>query len=321
MPKIIIFNEIHKEALRFLKKQEGLEIVIVGEQERNRLLSNLIDADAIILRYLPFDNECFKVSKNLKVISRHGVGYDNVDMDSANKFCIPVTTIGNENAVTVAELTMYFILSSAKQGPMHDKAVRTNNWKIRDNADAIELAGKNVLILGFGRIGSRVAKRIKSFETNVYVYDPYISQELITNAGCIPVSNWQDIIPDIDILTIHVPLNKETEFMINETVINKIKPGSILVNTARGAIVDTESVSQGLLSGKFFGIGFDVFNKEPPNADDPIIKSERSILTPHVGGLTKECSIRSSMRASQNAIDGINGKLDEKYVVNIEVFE
>ena len=319
MPKIIIHDTIHSKALDFLSEQEGLEIIFVDADDRSKLLANLLDAEAIILRYLPFDRECIEASKRLNVISRHGVGYDNIDMESANMFSIPVATIGDVNSVTVAELTIYLILSSAKQGPRHNMAVREGNWKIRESADAFDLAGKNVLVLGFGRIGKKVAKRIQSFETKVFVCDPYISQDLIKDAGYIPVPKYADILHNMDIVTIHVPLNPETELMINKNFVNKMKKGSVLVNTARGPIVDTSSVGEALVSGKLFSVACDVFDPEPPYNNNPILNSPRSILTPHVGGLTQECSIRSALRAAENALAGVKGVLDKKFLVNPQV--
>ena len=236
MKKIIIYDSIHERAIKFLEQENDVQIFCVEAENRSKLLSLLPSADGIILRYLAFDEELIKVAHNLKTISRHGVGYDNIDIKSATDCGIPVTTIGDVNAVTVSELTMYFILAAAKQGLKYDQAVRENNWQIREELDSFELFNKNILIIGFGRIGSRVAPRVKSFESKVFVCDPYISQDIITKSGYIAVTDWREAIGDMDIVTLHVPLTDETKYMIDDNVIKNMKTGAILVNAARGAL-------------------------------------------------------------------------------------
>ena len=178
MSKVVIHDIVHEDALDLLRRRGDIEIVSVEADDRQGLLREIADAEAIILRYLPLDREAIMAARALKVIARHGVGYDNVDMTAAGERGIPVATIGDANALTVAELTLYFMLAAAKQGPAHDRAVRTGDWKAREAADGIDLIDKNILIIGFGRVGSRVAPRIRAFETNIYVCDPYIHKSL-----------------------------------------------------------------------------------------------------------------------------------------------
>jgi len=319
MTKIVVHDVIHDDAMRLLQAAEGIVVVNIARDDRHGLLAALREADGIVLRYLPLDREAIESAPNLRIIARHGVGYDNVDMAAATEGGIPVATIGDANAVTVAELTLYFMLAAAKQGPAHDRAVRAGAWQTREAADAVDLYDKNILIIGFGRVGSRVAPRIRAFETNVYVCDPYISQDLIRDAGYHPVEDWQQALNDMDVVSLHVPLSDETRHMVNEASLGRMKEGAILVNAARGPVVDGDAVGQALEAGRLFGVGFDVFDPEPPDENNPIVRCSRSILTPHVGALTRECSIRSAVRSAQNVLDAFAGRLDVSRVVNPEV--
>jgi len=319
MKKIVVHDVIHDDAMALLQAVEGIEVVNVDRDDRSGLLAAMQEADGIVLRYLPLDREAIESAPNLRVIARHGVGYDNVDMAAATERGVPVATIGDANAVTVAELTLYFMLAAAKQGPAHDRAVREGDWQKREAADAVDLYDKNVLIVGFGRVGSRVAPRICAFETNVYVYDPYISQGLIREAGYHPVSDWQQALSDMDVISLHVPLSEETRHMVDEAALGRMKQGAILVNAARGPVVDGDAVGRALEAGRLFGVGFDVFDPEPPSENNAIVRCSRSILTPHVGALTRECSIRSAVRSAQNVLDAFEERLDVSCVVNPEV--
>tara|TARA_Y100001970_G_C14256195_1_gene875582 strand:- start:8394 stop:9368 length:975 start_codon:yes stop_codon:yes gene_type:complete len=318
MPNILIYDSLHERAHALLSAEKDINTVTIPANDREGLLTALRDADALILRTLPFDSDCIDCCTKLKVIARQGVGFDNVDMDALNKKGIPLATIGDVNAVTVSELTLYFILAGAKQGSLHDNAVRNDNWKIRENALGIELFGKNALIIGFGRIGTQVAPRLKCFGTNIFVCDPYIDQRKITDSGFTAVQNWQDIVNDMDIITVHVPLNDETKLMINEEIITRLKRDAILINAARGPIVDSEAVALALDNGKLFAAGFDVFETEPPLKQSKILKTNKSILTPHIGGMSRECYLRSALKTAENALAGVRGTLDKSLIVNIE---
>ena len=320
MPKVIIHDAVDGAARALLETRENMAIITIERDEKERLRQHLADADSIILRYLPLDGDDIRAAKQLKVIARHGVGYDNIDMAAAGERGIPVATIGDANSVTVAELTLYLILAAAKRGLGFDRAVREGDWwRVREAATSIELYQKTVLVVGFGRIGSLVAPRAHAFGMNVMVCDPYIAQERISDAGFTPAPDFAAALPQADMLTLHVPLNDETRHMIDAPALAAMKMGALLINTSRGPVVDGAALDAALASGHLYAAGLDVFEDEPPATSNPLFAHPNIILTPHVGGLTKECFHRSALVCAQNTLDALDGKLDPAYVVNPEV--
>ncbi len=319
MPKVIIHDAVDPAALDLLNSRAGMQIVTLEREERARLREELADADSIILRYLPLDGDDIRAARNMKVISRHGVGYDNVDIAAANECRIPVATIGNANSITVAELALYLMLAAAKQGLGYDKSVRAGDWwQAREEARTIELYEKTLLVVGFGRIGKLVAPRCHAFGMNVTVCDPYIPQNLITDAGFTPAPDFNKALGQADIITLHTPLNDETRHMIDAAALQRMKQGALLVNTSRGPVVDGQALSDALSAGHIYAAGVDVFEAEPPPTSNPLFAHDNTILTPHIGGLTRECFHRSAIRCAQNTLDAIDGKLDPAFVVNPE---
>ncbi|MDA0230115.1 MAG: hydroxyacid dehydrogenase [Proteobacteria bacterium] len=320
MPKVIIHDAVDPAARALLEARENMEIVTVERDERERLRRELADADSIILRYLPLDADDLRAAPNLKVVARHGVGYDNIDMVAASACGIPVATIGDANSVTVAELALYLMLAAAKQGLVYDAALRSGDWwQIRESAHTIELYEKTVLVVGFGRIGSRVAPRCKAFGMEVMVCDPYIPQTAISAAGFTPAPDFAAALSDADIVTLHTPLNDETRHMIDAPALASMKNGALLVNTSRGQVVDGDALSAAITSGHIYAAGLDVFEEEPPEPGSALLSHTNMVFTPHIGGLTRECFHRSAIVCAQNSLDAMDGKLDPAYVVNPEV--
>jgi len=320
MPKVIIHDAVDPAARALLGARENMEIVTIERDERERLRHELADADSIILRYLPLDADDLRAAPNLKVVARHGVGYDNIDMVAAGACGIPVATIGDANSVTVAELALYLMLAAAKQGLVYDAALRSGDWwQIRESVHSIELYEKTVLVVGFGRIGSRVAPRCKAFGMEVMVCDPYIPQTAISEAGYTPAPDLAAVLSQADIVTLHTPLNDETRHMIDAPALASMKKGALLVNTSRGSVVDGDALSAAIVSAHILAAGLDVFEEEPPEPGSALLSHKKMVFTPHVGGLTRECFYRSAIVCAQNSLDAIDGKLDPAYVINPDV--
>lgn len=317
VPKILIYDSVSQAGLDLLAPRKDIAAVAAGT--RDVMLKEIVDADAIVLRYLPLDREAIEGAKRLRVVARHGVGYDNVDLAALNARRIPLATIGEANSVTVAELTLYLMLAACKQGLAYDQAVRGGRFAAREDTDAIELYRKKALVIGFGRIGGRVAPRCRAFEMEVYVCDPYLPQDAIRDQGFTPVMEFREVLPEMDVVTLHVPLTDETRHLIDAEALALMKKGAVLVNTARGPIVDGAAAAKALDAGRLFAAGFDVFESEPPALDDALVQCPRTVLTPHMGALTEECHRRSAVRSMQHALDAIDGCLDPAYVVNPEI--
>ena len=321
MPKVIIHDAIDEAGLDLLERRADLVICEVARDDDERLCREIADADGLILRYLPLGTEALAASTRLKVIARHGVGCDNIDLATATAMKIPVATVGDANAVTVAELTLHFMLALAKKSRHYDDSVRRGDFLVREAADHLELYGRTVLIIGFGRIGRRVAARCRAFEMTVECCDPYIPQQDIIEAGCTPVASLSEALPRADYVSVHVPLNDETRHLIDRTVFNAMKPGAIFVNAARGPIVDGEALHEALEAGHLAGAGLDVFDEEPPRLDDPLLQHPSTLLMPHMGGSSRGAFVRMATRCAQNVLDALDGRLDSSFVVNPQALE
>ena len=321
MPKVIIHDAIDQAGLDLLELRADLEICEVARDDDERLYREIADADGLILRYLPLGTEALAASTRLKVIARHGVGCDNIDLATATAMKIPVATVGDANAVTVAELTLYFMLALAKKSRHYDDSVRRGDFLVREAADHLELYGRTVLIIGFGRIGRRVAARCRAFEMTVQCCDPYIPQQDIIDAGCTPVASLAEALPRADYVSVHVPLNDETRHLVDRTVLNSMKPGAIFVNAARGPIVDGKALHEALEAEHLAGAGLDVFDEEPPRLDDPLLQHPSTLLMPHMGGSSRGAFVRMATRCAQNVLDALDDRLDSSFVINPQALE
>ena len=321
MPKVIIHDAIDDAGTDLLAERSDLAVMEVERDDEATLRREIADADGLILRYLPLRAGILEAATRLKVIARHGVGCDNIDMAAATARGIPVATVGDANAVTVAELTLYFMLAAAKRARHYDESVRRGDFLVREAADHLELYGKTVLIVGFGRIGRRVAARCLAFDMRVECCDPYIPQMDIIDAGCVPVRDLAGALPRADYVSVHVPLNDETRHLIDRAALERMKPGAILVNAARGPIVDGAALHAALDSGHLAGAGLDVFDEEPPRPDDPLLSHPATVLMPHMGGSSRGAFIRMATRCAQNVLDALDGRLDRSVVVNPEALD
>jgi D-3-phosphoglycerate dehydrogenase / 2-oxoglutarate reductase len=297
--KVAIVGTVHQKGLEFLKDNE-FEVLEVSDFDNQNLKNELKFVDGILLRTSKLDEDILSHCINLKIISRHGVGYDNVDIDFLNKNKIALGITSTSNAVSVAEHVMSFFIYLTKNLSLSDSLVKQGNFERRSTLpNFFELFKKKVLIVGFGRIGREVAKRCQGFDMNVYVYDPFLENNLIKKYNCIPIDKNEGLAL-ADFVTIHLPLNKNTRNFISKTELNLMKKNSVIVNTSRGGIINENSLYEALNSKLIKGAGMDVFEFEPPNSDHPFFNLDNILLTPHNAALTLECRERMSLEASEN---------------------
>ena len=276
---------------------------------------------AIIARATPVSRAIIDSARDLCVVSRHGVGYDLVDVARLTQRGIPLTIAIHANALSVAEHTLYLILALAKRGFAFDRAVNRGDFDIRATLRGADIAEKNLLIIGFGRTGTRVARFALAFDMKVFVYDPYIDQSLIPSAGCATVDDYFCVLPDMDVVTLHCPLTEETRGMIGERELRVMKPCAYIVNCARGGIIDEHALGTALASNAIAGAVLDVFAREPLPGDDPLLGMNNLITSPHVAGVTLEASMRMASGAAANVLAAFDGELDPAVVVNSEVLD
>ena len=313
--KVAVLGKVDPKGLSFLIENEFKVIEIVSFKIQN-LKEQLKDVDGILLRTTRLDKEILQHCDNLKIISRHGVGYDNVDLDFLNENKIALCITSTSNAVSVAEHVLSFFIYLTKKLSLSDSLVKEGNFEKRSELpNFFELYKKKVLIIGFGRIGKEVAKRCLGFDMEVYVYDPFLDNEIIIRNQCIPIEKNQGL-AIADFITIHLPLNRDTKNFISQTELNLMRKNSILVNTSRGGIVNENDLCIALESRKIQGAGMDVFVSEPPESNHPFFKLDNILLTPHNAALTLECRERMSLEASQNIVFFLNN-MSELNVENL----
>ena len=296
--KIGLVGSIHELGWEVLRSQ-GHSIIEVTDVSANNLKKELADVSGIVLRTAQMPNEVIDACPDLQIIARHGVGYDNVDLSYLNKRKIALGVTGTANAVSVAEHVMTFFLQLTKNIHLSDELTRKGKFQEKGNLPSFfELYQKNVLILGFGRIGQAVAKRCLGFEMNVYVYDPYVSKDTIEKMGCHPIS-IEDSLKLADFVSIHLPLNEETKNFINAKSLQEMKDSCVIVNTARGGIINEQDLYQALKDKKLRAAGLDVYEQEPPPSDHPLFDLSNVLLTPHNAALTLECRMRMAVEVCE----------------------
>ncbi len=280
----------------------------------------IADADGVGLSLTPFGEAEIKAAPKLRVVGRHGVGYDTVDVAALTRHRIPLMVTGIANSPSVAEQALYFMFELAKRGAQLHALVRDGRWADRLNALPVDLFGKTVLIVGFGRIGTRLAKVCVALGMRVLIYDPYVSVAGIESAGCAPVSDLDSALPQSDFISIHCPKTPETVGMFGASRLARMKPSAFLINTARGGIIDEAALHAALSSQTIRGVGLDVFDREPPDAGNPLLQLDNVLTAPHMAGVTVEAFDRMAVALVTNLVDALDGKPNLDNVINKEVF-
>jgi len=308
--KILMSQPIHEAGIKFITDQ-GYEARVAPDFSEATLIKEVQDAQGFLVRTAEIPASVINAGKQLKVIARHGVGYDNIDVKAATARKIPVCITPRANALSVAEHVLAFMLAWAKRIVPYDAATRKNDWDIRNSYGAFDLDGKTIGILGMGRIGVLVCQKAKAaFNMEVLAYDPLVPREVMEKAGA-RVATIPEILTAADFVTLHVPSNPETKGMIGEAQFKMMKRSAFLINCARGPIVDEAALVKALKDGTIAGAGLDVFDPEPPTADNPLFGLPNVLLSPHSAGLTVECVIRMATHAAQAIVDVLEGRRPE----------
>ena len=318
MKKILVIQPIHEEGINLLKNNSNFEYEVVDNVDTEFLKSKIKDCDGISIRTAKLSGEVIKAANNLKIISRHGVGYDNIDLEVSKKKDITLAITATANAVAVAEHVMFMILNISKRGSMYDDTVKSGKFNERNKLPkTVELWNKNILIAGFGRIGQALIKRCLGFEMNVFVFDPFVSKEFIEKRGGTKVDNLSKTSKDMDAMSLHIPLNDETKNIINYELLKSMKKNCIIINAARGGIVNEVDLDRALNENLIFGAGLDVFETEPPAENNPLLKNKKVFLSPHTAAFTEECMTRMGKETIQNIFDFFDGSLENSKKVKL----
>ena len=315
--KIAVLGEIHQDGWKVFEENNFESFELLNFEEHN-LKRELKEVDAILLRTARLNNDVISSCKKLKVVSRHGVGYDNVNVDYLNQNNIALGITSTSNAVSVAEHVLTSFLYLSKNIHLSDRLTREGRFNDKSSLpNFFELYQKNVVIFGFGRIGKAVAKRCLGFDANVYVYDPFVSKDVVEENKCKVIDKINGI-EIADYISIHLPLNADTKNFIDEQELSTMKETAIVINTARGGIINESSLVYALQNKKILGAGLDVFENEPPDENHPLFNLDNVILSPHNAALTIECRKRMAVESAENIAFFLlnNKKLNLNNIVN-----
>ena len=320
MSKIAIVDKIHSDGIKLLEKNNKFQYEVIEDLSKKNLISRLPAFDGITLRRGKIDSEILEKCKNLKVISRHGVGYDNVDIKFLKKNNITLLVTATTASVSPAEHIMFMILNISKGKNFYDQAVRNGKFESimhMKNNNNFELSNKKILIVGFGRIGRKLIKRCLGFEMKVYAYDPFVDKRIIESFGGIKVDDLNKSLKEIDILSLSVPLTEKTHNMINLEKMKIMKKSAVIINISRGGVVNERDLNEALNNKIIYGAGLDVFEKEPPTNANPLLTNENVLLSPHAATFTEECLSKMSIETVQNIINFFENKLDKSMIVKL----
>lgn len=289
LPVVLIADKLAQSTVAALGDQ--VEVRWVDGPDREKLLAAVADADALLVRSATtVDAEVLAAAPKLKIVARAGVGLDNVDVDAATARGVLVVNAPTSNIHSAAEHALALMLAAARQVPAADATLRERTWK-RSSFSGTEIFGKTVGVVGLGRIGQLVAARLAAFGTHVVAYDPYVSHARAAQLG-IELLTLDELLARADFISVHLPKTPETAGLIGEEALAKTKPGVIIVNAARGGLIDEQALADAINSGHVRGAGLDVFATEPCT-DSPLFDLPQVVVTPHLGASTAEAQDRA----------------------------
>lgn len=315
--RVLVVQPLHPSAIAMLEARPDIRYTVVTDLSEQNLIDHVADVAAMTLRDGPMPASVVAAAPHLKVISRHGVGYDNVPLELCTARGIPVTLTVAANAVSVAEHTLMLMLAAARSIIELDTAVRDGDFAVRSRLRGVELRGRTLVLVGYGRVGREVAVRAAAFGMQVCVVDPYLAASPPDAVELI--GDLAQALPRADVVSLHVPLTAETRGLIGAAELAAMPDGAILVNASRGGVVDERALLDSVRSGHLRGAGLDTFASEPLPADSPLLAERRIVLSPHAAALTEESMVAMGRATIENVFAALDGTLDPSVVVNPSV--
>lgn len=320
MKRVLVTEPIHEDGIALFGARPGIDVIRAEDASAETLAGLMPGVHGVAVRTAKMSRELLSLSNDLQVVSRHGVGCDNVDVAHLSERGIPVAIAAGANSTSVAELTFAMMLTLSRRLRELDNAVRTDDFGARSTLLATELEGASILIVGFGRIGKKVAARCRAFGMNVTVADIDLDRETAERLECRAVEDFRPELANADFLSVHVPLDEVTRHLVSDAAFDALKPGAVLINCARGGVVDEAALVRALESGNLAGAGLDVFSSEPPPADDPVFQRllarQDVVLAPHAGAASAGAMRAMATMAAQNILDCFDGALKPECTFN-----
>lgn len=305
--RILLPQEIMKEGREYLESR-GYELIIGSGMEEEDIIRDIPDCDAIIVRLSKMSERVFDAAKKLKVVARHGAGYDTVDLHAAKRHGVTVLNAPTANSMSVAELTIFFMLHCSRNFSLVSQKMLEDYYQAKLRTPKVELDGKTLGLIGVGNIGSRVAiKALHGFNMKVIAYDPYKTAEQVPE-GVELTQDFNRIFKESDFVSLHCPATEETFDFVGEKQFSQMKPTAYFINTARGKLVDEKALYHALSTCQIAGAGVDVLKTEPFDPADPIFTLSNIVIAPHIGAATKEATDRASLHSAVGIDEVLSGK-------------
>jgi D-3-phosphoglycerate dehydrogenase len=316
-PLVVLAGPIHPDGRALLEAEAS--VVLCEDETEAGLVKAAAEAQGILFRLKPRCTESLMAAcKRLKVVGRHGVGLDTVDIPAATRLGVAVVHAPGSNSQAVAEHALMLMLACAKRTLHVDRQTRAGDWGPAARLGNTELGGKTLGVVGVGNIGRRVARFCGALGMRVLGHDPYVPDDELRRRGAEPVASLEALLPQVDVLTCHTPLTGETRAMIDARRLALMKPGAIFVNTSRGPVQDERALFEALARGHLGAAGLDVFEEEPTSPDNPLLNLPNVVLSSHVAGVTLEANREMAMQVAGEMLRVLRGQLPD-VLVNPEV--
>jgi D-3-phosphoglycerate dehydrogenase len=314
MPHVLVVGKLHPSGIALLDEAPDVTYDYVQGDFEDDYAPLIGKADGVVIRTQPMSEKTVAAGTRLRIVSRHGVGYDAVDVDALNARNIPLAIVGDVNSRTVAEHTMTLLLAATKRLLRYDAACRgKRDWNYRNSLEGQEVFGKRLLIIGYGRIGRHLAKMAGAFGISISFFDPYLPESFEV-PDVERETDLKNALKRADFISLHVPRTDRPILGAGEIAL--LKPSAVVLNTARGGLVDDAALAAALSEERLLGAGIDVFGEEPPKQNHPYADIDTIVMTPHSAGMALECAERMAIVSVQNVLDRFSGNLDPNFVVN-----
>lgn len=314
MPHVLVAGPLHPSGRALLDGVDGMTVHYLDAPSESDIAAHVAGADAVLLRTQPMSAATVAKADKLRLVSRHGVGYDAVDVAALSTRGIALAVCGDVNSTAVAEHACMLILAAVKRALRADAAVRSGRWDWRNGLESQDLRGRNLLQLGYGRIGRHIAAMMAGFGLTIRAYDPYLQRQGWPQGAVAPVPHLAEGLAWADIVSVSVPGGDRP--LIGQAELAAAKDGVVIVNTSRGGVIDEAALVAALGSGKVGAAGLDVFETEPLPSGHPLTHSDRAILSPHIAGVTEGAAERMAIGSAQNILDFFGGRIDPDLIVN-----
>ncbi len=317
--RVLLGQHLTAGAMAMLTARPDIEVVRMLHPPVAEWHAALPGTHAALCWLERMDASALALAPQLRVVSRMGVGYDTVDIAACSARGIPVMVANGSNDLSVAEHAMMLLLAIARRAVDADQRVKAGEWSLPGGGPMVDLAGRTALVVGYGRIGVRVARYLTAFHMRVRVFDPFYSPHRIAADGFTPARDLHRALGEAEVVTLHCPLTPATRHLMDEAAFAAMKPGALLVNTARGPVVKESALVEALRSGRLAGAGLDVLEAEPPARSNPLLTLPNVVVSPHTAASTVEGMDRMARAAVQNILDALDGHPDPSMMVNPEI--